>query len=176
MKLVLTHDKFNQMPYAETEVTKPKTFGEIVGLLEAYEIHDYDWKKRKAVPPFTVPDEALEFPLDYKRADGTNANVLVHIDVPQIYREKKRGEAEYMERTSWRLFWWYMKARLEAAYYGISSLEREFLYQITDQRTGATLGEKVMQTIRDEGLDRMLLEEQREQGPKSTDAEFKVVS
>lgn len=176
MKLVLPVEKYRQMPYYDTDVSKAKTFGEIVGLLEAYGIHDYDWKKRKAVPPFTVADEALEFPLDYKRADGSNASVLVHIDVPQIYKENKKGESEYMEKTSWRLFWWFMKARLEAAFYGISSLEREFLYLITDDR-GVKLGDRIMKAIESEGLDKVLLEDKSpEDLHKHIDSAFKVIS
>lgn len=173
MKLILTPEKFKEMPYSGTEVMKSKTFGEIVGLLEAYKIEDYDWKRRKPIPPMTVTDEALEFPLDYTKSDGSKGRLIVHLDVPQIYKETKDGKAEYMEKASWRLFWWYIKARLEASFYGISSLEREFLYQITDER-GVKLGERVMQVIKDEGLDRMLLEQKPAEPRREIPANFEV--
>jgi hypothetical protein len=166
MKLVVTSEQFKQMPYSGTEVSRAKTFGEVIGLLEAYGIKDYDWKKRKATPPFTVSEETLVFPIEFKRGDGSNASVLVRIDVPQIYEEKKikystKTATEYKEACSWRLFWWYMKARLEAAFYGISSLEQEFLYQITDESGSRKLGEVLMPAIREGGLNAML-EDKRE--------------
>jgi hypothetical protein len=177
MKLVLSTEEFRRMPYNGSEVTRAKTFGEIIGLLEAYRIEGYDWKRRKPVPPFKVAEEALEFPLEYKKADGSNINVIVHIDVPQIYEEKKdrytqKTTQEYKESCSWRLFWWYMKARLEAAFYGISSLEQEFLYQITDE-SGRKLGDIIMPAIKEGGITN-LLEDKHIDAPRGVDADFKV--
>lgn len=166
MKLILSQVRFEQMPYSGTDVKKAKTYGEVVGILEEYGIKNYRWTK-------TGGEDILEFPLTYTTSNGEVKNMMVRLEVPQIFKVGRDKREVYMEQASWRVFWWYLKARLEAAFYGVSSLEQEFLYQLTNEKTGERLGDMLMDLIKEGGLDKLALE--HKPNPKEINADFKVV-
>jgi len=128
----LTKEQWNTLPYKNTTISKGKTYGEIIGLLETHEIKDYQWTR------FQETDQ-LAFPITIER-NGAEISFLVKLTVPKLYYLKRVGRGRnspkknvYLEEVSWRIFWWHLKSKLEAIKYGISDEIREFMYNINYQ-------------------------------------------
>jgi len=128
--IILTDEQYKSLPYKGTSVPRAKTYGEIIGLLESHDIHDYQYLKVKG-------QEILSFPIIVKRRD-VEQGFVVKLSVPKLFYPVKKGRSKYAESTltyleneSWRIFWWHLKSKLEAIEYGISTELKEFMYDIT---------------------------------------------
>jgi len=146
-EIYLTKEQWARLPYKNTAITRARTYGDIIGLLEGHGIKDYRWTRYQG-------QDVLEFPLVVKRGD-VERGFMVRLTVPKLYYTKKMGRAKnapkkqvYLENVSWRIFWWYLKSKLEAIQYGISDEIREFMYNITyalPDGQQVTLGEAVLE-------------------------------
>jgi len=146
-EIYLTKEQWARLPYKNTVITRAKTYGDIIGLLEGHGIKDYRWTRYQG-------HDVLEFPLVVKRGD-VERGFMVRLTVPKLYYTKKMGRAKnapkkqvYLENVSWRIFWWYLKSKLEAIQFGISDEVKEFLYNITyalPSGQQVTLGEAVLE-------------------------------
>ena len=150
-EIVLTPEQYKTLPYKNTSVSRAKTYGEIIGLLETHGIQDYQYIKVKGA-------EVLSFPIKIKRRD-VEQGFIVKLSVPKLYYPIKKGRygpatLTYLENESWRIFWWHLKSKLEAIEYGISTELREFMYNITysltdnlGERYEVMLGETVLENL-----------------------------
>jgi len=146
-EVFLTDEQYGRLPYKSTTISRAKTYGEIIGLLEGHGIKDYQWTR------FQENDQ-LAFPLKIKRPD-VELGFMVKLNVPRLMYPMKLGKGRnapkkvtYLENISWRIFWWHLKSKLEAIEYGISDEIKEFMYNINyalpDGRE-VNLGELVME-------------------------------
>ena len=152
-KIFLTEDQYRSLPYKKTPVSRAKTYGEIIGLLESHSIHDYQFLKVRG-------EEVLGFPIRVKRQD-VEQGFIVKLTVPQLFYPVPQGKGKYAKKTmtyleseSWRVFWWYLKSKLEAIEYGISTELKEFMYDITYSLTDrdggkrdVSLGDTVLENL-----------------------------
>lgn len=148
-EIYLTEAQWKRLPYKTTIITKGRTYGEIIGLLETHGIKDYQWTRYQET-------DQLAFPIKIERQDIQQA-FMVKLTVPRLYYPKRVGRGRtspkkmtYLENVSWRIFWWYLKSKLEAIEFGISDEVREFMYNInyalpdgTEINLGRTLIENV---------------------------------
>ncbi len=128
-EIYLTDAQWKRLPYKTTIITKGKTYGEIIGLLETHGISDYQWTRYQGI-------DQLAFPIHIEREDVQQA-FMVKLTVPKLYYPKRIGRGRskpktmtYLENVSWRIFWWHLKAKLEAIEFGISDEVKEFMYNI----------------------------------------------
>lgn len=126
----LSEEQFKKLPYKTSTVTQGKTYGEIIGLLRDHGIMDYQFTTVKGV-------DTLAFPLKVKYKD-MEKQFMVKLTVPKLYYPIKTGRGynatetvTYLEKESWRIFWWHLKSKLEAIEFGISDEIHEFMYNIT---------------------------------------------
>jgi len=131
-EIYLTDEQYRNLPYKTTTITRAKTYGEIIGLLETHGIKDYQWTRYQDT-------DQLAFPIKIKR-DDVEAGFLVKLTVPRLMYAKRQGRGKhaskkliYLENVSWRIFWWHLKSRLEAIQYGVSDEVQEFMYHINYQ-------------------------------------------
>ena len=161
-EIELTKEQYNRLPYKTTTITKGKTYGDVIGLLETHGIKDYQFTR------FSDTDQ-LAFPLTIQRK-GIDQRFVVKLTVPRLMylRSVGRGRKEkrliYLENVSWRIFWWHLKSKLEAIEFGISDEVREFMYNIhysLPDGTEKSLGETLLENA--ENLTKLhTLEDKRE--------------
>lgn len=128
-EIYLTEAQWKRLPYKTTTISQGKTYGEIIGLLETHGIHDYQWTRYQGT-------DKLAFPIKIERQD-VEQGFVVKLTVPRLmYNKRKTGgkyakkTMTYLEKESWRIFWWHLKSKLEAIEFGISDEVREFMYNI----------------------------------------------
>ena len=127
-EIELTKAQYDRLPYKTTTITKGKTYGEVIGLLETHGIKDYQFTRLSDT-------DQLAFPLVVHRK-GADQRFVVRLTVPRLMYLKRvgRGRSErrltYLENVSWRIFWWHLKSKLEAIEFGISDEVKEFMYNI----------------------------------------------
>lgn len=173
-EITLTKEQLESLPYKSTEVSKGKTYGEIIGLLETHGIKDYQWTKYQGV-------DVLSFPFQVKNKDVIR-KFLVKLTVPRISAPKRTNKGRgrgpttitYLEDVSWRIFWWYLKAKLEAVEFGISDEFREFMPDIINK-----LGDDREVSLKDlilDNADRLdgLAQIEDRRDPRKIDADFRV--
>lgn len=89
-----------------------------------------------------VTPPVLEFVIDIE-VKGVKRTLGFRMTAPMLSM-KKKGITSHNINASYRLLWWYLKAKIEAVSYGLETLEKEFLSQIMtslpDGRT-VTVGE-----------------------------------
>ena len=169
--ITLTRKQYEALPYRGTSVPKGKTYGDIIGLLELHGIKDYQWTKYQDT-------DQLAFPVKFNYRD-MERSFLVKLTVPRLAyplpMRKGRGaptKLTYLENESWRIFWWFLKSKLEAVEYGISDEFREFMPNISHALPGG--GEMPLADLILEGADRLdrlnQLEDKR--GPRIIEAEI----
>lgn len=155
MEIDLTDEQYKRLPYKNTTIIKGKTYGDIIGMLESHGIHDYQWTRYQN-------SDQLAFPIKIKRHD-VEQGFLVKLTVPRIYYNLRVGKGRskpkrrtYLEKQSWRIFWWHLKSKLEAIEFGISDEVKEFMYNISyalpDGRE-VSLGQAIIDNI--EQLDKL---------------------
>lgn len=152
--IILTKEQFSRLPYRDTEINRAKSYGEIIGLLEGHGIRDYQFTKYQGT-------DVLAFPVKVRRGE-VDYSLMVKLTVPRLmyYKAKGRGKPDltYLEKESWRIFWWFLKSKLEAIEFGISDEVREFMANIShalpDGRE-VNLGEMVLGNM--DRLDKLAL-------------------
>jgi hypothetical protein len=169
-EITLTRTQYEKLPYKGTSVTKGKTYGEIIGMMEDHGIKDYQWTKYQGT-------DQLAFPIKFVYRD-MERSFIVKLTVPRLVYplplRKGRGaptKITYLENESWRIFWWFLKSKLEAIEYGISNEFREFMPNIINKLADGSevgLSDLILQNA--DRLDRLQqLEDKR--GPRIIEAE-----
>ena len=161
-EIELTKKQYDRLPYKTTTITKGRTYGEIIGMLETHGIKDYQFTKFEDT-------NQLAFPLTIHRK-GMDQKFLVKLTVPRLMYLKSIGRGRqpkkliYLENVSWRIFWWHLKSKLEAIEYGISDEIQEFMYNIhysLEDGTEVSLGQTLIDNA--ENLSKLsALEDKRE--------------
>ncbi len=128
-EIYLTDAQWKRLPYKTTTISRGKTYGKIIKLLETHGISDYQWTRYQGI-------DQLAFPIKIERQD-VEQGFVVKLTVPKLYYPKRIGRGRskpktmtYLENVSWRIFWWHLKAKLEAIEFGISDEVKEFMYNI----------------------------------------------
>lgn len=126
-------------PYDRTDVSVIKTQNEIQQLLLEYGAEGIQWTLiRNGLPKLAFVIEA--------DINGAHKKVGVQIDPPLIQRPNKT----YNYEQSMRLFYWYIKSKLEAVAYGVKTFEKEFLddliYRLPDGRD-VRVGDLILKQI-----------------------------
>jgi len=167
-KLIIKSADFDKMPYASTNVPWTKTKGDCEGILfnlrskGILKIHGWVTEGEADDDVDTLYME-LEIPVGEDQLRTIN----LKFEPTMIYTEhwkgaKKRGDKRMITRvhknTSWRLFFWHFKSKMEAVQYGLVTLENEFMSNIMHylkDESGKITGEVTF----GEALKMMLLED-----------------
>ena len=179
-KVELSNKDFRSMPYSGTEVRWTKTRGEIDGLL--YDLQEQGVLKRKAW--LTEGDEEMLYvELEIDLPGGLRKTIQLKFQPVMVYVKKKVGRSNkariVLERdTSWRLFWWHLKTKLEAVRFGLVTFETEFMSNIVYQLPEGgevTMGEALKGILAEDRLGRLALEQKKDER-KPIEVEYKVES
>jgi hypothetical protein len=172
-EITLTKDQYEHLPYKDTKLTKDDTFGAIVGLLRKYGIKRY---------MMDGDEDEFTFVLTVKHLD-MERNFPVKISVPHLMYYKpvaprsKKLTLTYLENESWRVAWWYLKAKLDAITYGISDGFKEFMpniYHALPDGKEVMLSDIILNAKKLGDFD--AIEDQTEgDKPHQIDADFKVI-
>jgi hypothetical protein len=169
-EIVLDGKEFRKMPYYSTKVSVGRTKGEIDGLLYDHGVENKAWitqdGKETLIFELTVQVGNVERKLAFKFQP-----TMIRVNYP---RKPNTVERE----TSWRLFYWHLKTKLEAIKYGLVSVERELMSniiysgQLTDSRTVGDALTDIIQLGRLEHIDQVALEDKRD--PRHVEAKYRV--
>jgi len=181
-KLILSNKDFQKMPYASTTVAWTKTKGEIEGLL--YELRSRGiLKKHGWVTEGDADDEVdtLYMELEIPVSDTQLRTINLKFQPTMIYREKKdrqrRRVTVIMKDTSWRLFYWHFKSKMEAVQYGLVTLENEFMSNIMhylEDGSEVTFGEALKMILLEDKVG-LLLEDKSQAKSKAKVIDAEVV-
>ena len=130
-------------PYHSTQVHPHKTRGQIDAMLDKYNIKKYQWTLDL---DNNIIQLVMEIPMESEK------HILLKV-MPSLFLEKRRtynktvGKNEIVMEpnlaASMRMLYNWLKAKLEAVTFGLTSVEQEFLSQVVINRTGKTVGELV---------------------------------
>jgi hypothetical protein len=109
-------------PYEDTEVNYTRTKAEIECLLKSYGVQGVRWTS------FQGQDDVLEF-LIIATIQGTQKTLSIAVSPPHIILERRKGPIENIDQEYRLLFYW-IKSKIEAVMWGLSTIEQEFLSQI----------------------------------------------
>lgn len=170
-EIVIDSKEFRQMPYHTTNVSVGKSKGDIDGLLYDYGVENKAWITQDG-------NETLIFQLTVQV--GNVERKLAFKFQPTMIRVNYPKKPNQIEReTSWRLFYWHLKSKLEAIKYGLVSVEKELMSniiysgQLTDSRTVGDALTDIIQLGRLEHIDKVALEDKRE--TKHVEAQYREV-
>lgn len=149
-------------PFANTAIDPEKSRAEIDHLLQEFGAEAVqwttDWKMSKVNLKFMLETE-IE---GVKKRIGVDINPAIFAAEHRSYNPKL-GRSEKVVAPNWaqsmRLLYWWLKSKLEAVAYGMTTAEQEFLSQVmTALPTGerGTIGEFVLKDI---GAGKLLLPE-----------------
>jgi len=157
--LYLTGHLAKKLPYEGTEIPPERTKADIDSILHEFVILD-DHGNRTChitairwtdIPP-SLP--ILEFMVEYIH-EGVKKGSSIRIKPPLLIRRKRqRGGHVNTEAPaqSMRLFYWYLKSKLEAILFGLNDLTSEFLNEVIislPSGKDATVGEIIVKQIQD---------------------------
>lgn len=123
-------------PYADTAVDPEKTKGQIAKLLRDYGIQKYNWSE-----DYQMQRVALTFEIEAE-IKGIRKRLLIQVEPPTFAKEHRswnpklfRNEKVFAPNwaQSYRLLYHWMKAKIEAIAYGLTTVEQEFLAQVVVQ-------------------------------------------
>jgi hypothetical protein len=182
-EITLTKEQYDELPYKDTKLTKDDSFGQIVGLLRRHGIRKYFMDEEA---------EAFSFILTVNYKD-MEKQFPVKVTVPHLMYMKKvdpksrskysKMQLTYLENESWRVAWWYLKAKLDAITYGISDDFREFMpniYHVLPDKREINLSDIILNAKKLDDFQQLedKTEENKpteEQGRKQINAEYNVV-
>ena len=155
-----------KLPYGNTTVSAERSKAEIEKLLKENEIQDIAW--------ITVQGKTTLSFRYYVEVKGVQKGIVFQFSPPQIFVTKRTYNPKINryekltflnEPVSYRLLWWYLKAKLEAVKFGLESLEKEFMSQIllSLPQGDTTMGEVVKKAIETGRLEQIALPEQVEE-------------
>lgn len=172
---------FAKLPYKGTIVSWRRTKGEIDGLLYDYGIDQIQWTQEGE-------NVTLIFVMEVE-VKGVMRTLAFKFEPPRIFVHKRRHvkgkgyvkQPVLMEDTSWRLFFWYLKSKLEACKYGMGTAEMELMshivYKLRDDKGvvigESTVGETMQEIIAKGRLDQIAIEDKREK--KAVEVEAREV-
>ncbi len=113
-------------PYMDTEVPYERTKAEIEILLKSYGVKGIRWTSLEG------QDDTLEFIIEAE-VQGVRRQLGVAVKPPHIYIKKKlRGQIVNTENINqeYRLLFHWIKSKIEAVVWGLSTIEKEFLSEI----------------------------------------------
>ena len=114
-------------PYIDTEVPYERTKAEIEILLKSYGIKNIRWTTLEG------QDDVLEFIIEAE-VQGAKKQMGVAVRPPHIIIKKKlHGKVVDTENINqeYRLLFHWIKSKVEAVVWGLSTIEKEFLSQVT---------------------------------------------
>jgi tRNA nucleotidyltransferase (CCA-adding enzyme) len=140
-------------PYSSTESDPEKTQMQINKLLRDYGVEGVQWTTR-----YDTNEVRLAFVVETE-INGVKKKVGIEVTPPVFLAirrtwDPKQGKYIKVNAPNWaqsfRLLYWWLKAKLEAVSYGLSTVEKEFLAQVmvqlpTGQKT--TVGEALTNSI-----------------------------
>jgi hypothetical protein len=157
-------------PYQNTHVDPAKTKYQIEKLLSDYGAEAVQWTQS-----YATQEMQLRFIFEVE-VKGVRRKIGFLVRPPMFaIRRRRRGyglvnEPQYSQ--SLRLLYWYVKAKLEAAAYGLDSLERVFMsevvFKLPDGRE-ATVGDTVVKMI-EQGKESLLALPAEQEDPKVIEA------
>ena len=173
-EITLTKEQYTKLPYKGTHITRATTYGDIIGLLEGSGIKDYGFVKVDGV-------DVLGFSFTVE-IGGLQRKIGVRLTVPQLYYYKQRGRYGprtklYLEKESWRVFWWYLKSKLEAVTYGIDDMVQIFasniVLRLPDGSEAGVLGDRLLEAVSQDKLSRLAnaLEDHSSEGRRVIEVE-----
>ena len=117
---------FRKPPYSNTTVPMEKTKAEIEILLKAYGVKGIQWTS-------IGNEEDLKFLMEVT-VRGVRRELAFQVKPSQVQITKRvpgRGLVKTEDRNQeYRLLYWWIKSKLEAVYWGLSTIEKEFLSQV----------------------------------------------
>ena len=139
-------------PYATTTVGYEKTKAEIEVLLRSYGVKGTRWTSMEG------QDDVLEFIVEAS-IRGVKKQIGISVKPPHI-RQRKRipgrglGYSENVNQEYRLLFHW-IKSKIEAVVWGLSTIEKEFLSEVTVQLADgrqSSVGEVVLGLVSEDRL------------------------
>jgi len=139
------------LPYANTKIAPEETKAEIEKLLHEHGITDIQWTTYqgettlKFLYKVTIKGVEKEVMFAFKPP-------IIHMKKKQYSRQNYRYETITMDNApvSYRLLFWYLKAKLEAVQFGLETVEKEFMSHILvalPEGKETTLGENLTKVV-----------------------------
>ena len=114
-------------PYRDTKVPYERTKAQIERLLSDYGVEGIQWTTYRG-------DEDLKFIVSAE-VKGVKRELMIQVKPPQMFvrrRVRGRGLVKTQNRNqAYRLLFYWIKSKLEAVVWGLSTIEKEFLSQVT---------------------------------------------
>ena len=120
-------------PYSDTKADPTTSEVQISKLLEEYGVSGTQWTK-----DFSKKTVSLRFVVEAE-IKGKRMNIAIEL-IPPLFEARRRtydqisGRYEKIYAPNWaqsfRLLYWYLKTKLEAIAYGLTTVEKEFLSDI----------------------------------------------
>lgn len=113
-------------PYMDTEVPYERTKAEIEILLKSYGVKGIRWTSLEG------QDDVLEFIVEAE-VQGVRRQLGIAVRPPHIYIQKKlHGKLVKTENINqeYRLLFHWIKTKVEAVVWGLSTIEKEFLSEV----------------------------------------------
>jgi len=163
-----------KIPYADTKISPEKTKAEISEMLKSHGIENIQWTAFRG-------EEVLRF---LKEVDlkGVRRELMFEVKPPRIMAKKRTWnvkEGKYilvnvpLWAQAWRLVYWYLETKLKAVEWGLVSLEREMMAQITvplPDGSVTSLGDVIERRIAEDTLAKLPSPE--DEGRKVIEAEL----
>ncbi len=155
----LKPEEAERLPCGSTKVPWGRTKGEIDGLLYDYDVKHFQWTTWEET-------DVLVFDIELE-IQGVKRRLAFQFVVPRIYVKHRVSKNhtwtfvdEYAKDSSWRMFYWHVKSKLEAVRYGIAGAEVEMMAEIIHRLpdgTQTTLGDTIPRVIAEDRLDKLAL-------------------
>ena len=114
-------------PYRDTKVPYTRTKAQIEKLLTDYGVEGVQWTTYKG-------EEDLKFIVSAE-VRGVKRELMIQVKPPQMFARRRvrgRGLVTTPNRNqAYRLLFYWIKSKLEAVVWGLSTIEKEFLSQVT---------------------------------------------
>ena len=123
-------------PYANTEADPERTKGQISKLLRDYGINKSNWTE-----DFELQRVMLTFETEAE-IKGVKKRIVIQVEPPTFAKQRrtydaKLGHTVKIDLPNWaqsyRMLYHWLKAKIEAIAYGLTTVEQEFLAQVVVQ-------------------------------------------
>lgn len=139
-------------PYGNTTVPYERTKGEIERLLKSYGVKGIRWTSMEG------RDDLLEFLVE-ATIRGTRKQIGIRVNPPHIFIDVRKGYGKTVHKENidqeYRLLYHWIKSKIEAVVWGLSTIEREFLSEIMLQLPNGkqeSVGEVVLNLVGEDRL------------------------